>query len=64
MSRITIAQLEAFYWTATLGSVDSAARRLNLSQPTISLRLKALERVSGRKLFDRVGRGEIGRAHV
>lgn len=57
MSRITIAQLEAFYWTATLGSVDGAARRLNLSQPTISLRLKALERESGCRLFDRVGRG-------
>lgn len=57
MSRITIAQLEAFYWTATLGSVDKAARRLNLSQPSISLRLKAIETQMGTRLFERVGRG-------
>ncbi|HEX5934753.1 MAG TPA: LysR family transcriptional regulator [Pseudorhizobium sp.] len=57
MSRITIAQLEAFFWTATLRSVDQAARRLNLSQPTISLRLKSLETELGSSLFDRIGRG-------
>ena len=57
MSRITVAQLEAFYWTATLQSVDQAARRLNLSQPTISLRLKSLEAELGASLFDRIGRG-------
>lgn len=57
MSRITIAQLEAFFWTATLRSVDQAARRLNLSQPTISLRLKSLETTLGTNLFDRIGRG-------
>ncbi|MCL6707437.1 LysR family transcriptional regulator [Pseudomonas sp. R2.Fl] len=57
MSRITIAQLEAFFWTATLRSVDQAARRLNLSQPTISLRLKSLETELGTSLFDRIGRG-------
>ena len=57
MNRITVAQIEAFYWTATLGSVDGAARRLSLSQPTISLRLKALERETGVPLFQRVGRG-------
>jgi len=57
MSRLTIAQLEAFYWTATLGSVDKAARRLNLSQPSISLRLKAMEASVGMRLFERAGRG-------
>jgi DNA-binding transcriptional LysR family regulator len=57
MSRLTIAQLEAFYWTATLGSVDKAARKLNLSQPSISLRLKAMEDHVGTPLFERVGRG-------
>ena len=57
MNRITIAQLEALFWTATLRSVDAAARRLNLSQPTISLRLKALESEIGAPLFERVGRG-------
>ena len=57
MSRITVAQLEAFYWTATMRSVDQAAKRLHLSQPTISLRLKSLETVLGTNLFDRIGRG-------
>jgi DNA-binding transcriptional LysR family regulator len=57
MSRVTFAQLEAFYWVASSGSVESAAQRLNLSQPTISLRIKALEEEIGLSLFDRVGRG-------
>ncbi|PRD41253.1 hypothetical protein C5748_22370 [Phyllobacterium phragmitis] len=57
MSRITIAQLEAFFWTATTRSVDQAAKRLHLSQPTISLRLKSLEAALETNLFDRVGRG-------
>jgi len=56
MSKLTIAQLEAFYWTATHGSVDRAARTLNVSQPTISLRLRALEDALGYKPFQRVGR--------
>lgn len=57
MGRLTVAQLEAFYWTATLGSVDKAASKLNLSQPSVSLRLKAMEDHVGTALFDRVGRG-------
>ncbi len=57
MSRISLAQIEAFYWTATLGSVEKAARKLNLSQPSISLRLKAMEDHVGTPLFERVGRG-------
>ena len=57
MSRITIAQLEAFHWTAALGSVERAAKQLNLAQPTISLRLKGLEEAIGKPLFDRSGRG-------
>ncbi len=57
MTRLTLAQLEAFYWTATLGSVDKAAKKLNLAQPSISLRLKAMEERIGASLFDRAGRG-------
>jgi DNA-binding transcriptional LysR family regulator len=55
--RVTLAQLEAFYWVATLGSVQGAARQLRLAQPTISLRLRDLEAVLGAQLFERAGRG-------
>jgi DNA-binding transcriptional LysR family regulator len=55
--RITFAQLEAFVWVAQLGSVQLAARQLNLAQPTVSLRIRDLERSLGRDLFERSGRG-------
>ncbi|MDX6750411.1 LysR family transcriptional regulator [Geminicoccaceae bacterium 1502E] len=55
--RFTLAQLEAFFWIARLGSVQQAARQLNLAQPTVSLRLRDLEAAIGTKLFERVGRG-------
>lgn len=50
--RVTIAQLEAFFWTARLGSVVGAARQLRVAQPTISLRLRDLETSLGVQLFD------------
>ena len=56
MSRITLQQVEAFYWTATLGSVQKAANRLHLSQPAVSLRLKEFEANLGDKPFERAGR--------
>ena len=55
--RLTLAQLEAFFWTAETGSVQSAARHLHLAQPTVSLRLRDLEAVLGVELFERAGRG-------
>ena len=55
--KITLAQLEAFYWTATHGSVDKAASTLNIAQPTVSLRLRGLEDALGYKPFERAGRG-------
>jgi DNA-binding transcriptional LysR family regulator len=55
--RLTLAQLEAFYWTATLGSVDKAAHTLNIAQPTVSLRLRGLEDALGYKPLERAGRG-------
>lgn len=54
--RFTLAQLEAFYWVATLGTVRDAARHLNLAQPTVSLRLRDLEIALGAALFERAGR--------
>jgi DNA-binding transcriptional LysR family regulator len=55
--RVTLAQLEAFFWVAQLGSVQLAAQQLNLAQPTISLRIRDLEQNLGRDLFQRSGRG-------
>jgi DNA-binding transcriptional LysR family regulator len=55
--RFTLAQLEAFFWVAQLGSVQLAARKLNLAQPTISLRIRDLELALGVHLFERSGRG-------
>jgi DNA-binding transcriptional LysR family regulator len=51
--RYTLSQAEAFYWVSRLGSFRAAADHLNLTQPTVSLRIKELERVFGGKLFDR-----------
>jgi len=55
--RVTLAQLSAIFWVARLGSVHAAAKQLNLAQPTVSLRLRDLERAVGRPLFERSGRG-------
>lgn len=57
MSRITIAQIEAFYWVAELGSVHKAALRLNVTQPTVSLRLRQLEAELAAPVLERSGRG-------
>jgi len=51
--RYTFGQAEAFYWVARLGGFRAAASQLNLSQPTVSLRVKELERILGAELFDR-----------
>lgn len=53
---VTLAQLAAFVWTARLGTVHAAAARLNLAQPTVSLRLRELQGRLGRSLFQRDGR--------
>jgi DNA-binding transcriptional LysR family regulator len=50
---MTISQLKAFVWIATLGSFRAAAERLRLTQPTISLRIQTLEKQLGRPLFER-----------
>ncbi|GGF46972.1 LysR family transcriptional regulator [Aliidongia dinghuensis] len=53
---ITLKQVEALYWIATLGSVVEAAERLNLAQSTISKRILELETVLNVQLLDRSGR--------
>jgi DNA-binding transcriptional LysR family regulator len=53
----TLNQIEAFYWIARLESFRAAAVQLNLTQPTISLRMRGLEDALGYRVFQRVGRG-------
>lgn len=48
--------LRAFLETAQTGSLSAAARRLELSQPTLGRQVDALERQLGITLFERVGR--------
>jgi len=57
MGRFSIAQLEAFYWTAEFGSVQKAAEKLNIAQPTLSLRLRQLEADLTAPVLERAGRG-------
>lgn len=49
----SLAALEAFYWVVRLGGFQAAATRLSVSQPTISTRIKELERRTGRPLLTR-----------
>jgi DNA-binding transcriptional LysR family regulator len=51
--RVTLRQIEAFYWTAKLGSIHGAAHHLNFSQPAVSSRIKELEGALGMELFSR-----------
>ena len=51
--RYTLNQAEAFYWVAKLGSFRAAAAHLHLTQPTVSLRVRELEKNLGAELLDR-----------
>jgi DNA-binding transcriptional LysR family regulator len=51
--RITLRQIEAFYWTAKLGSIHAAANHLNFSQPAVSSRIKEMEGALHMELFTR-----------
>lgn len=53
---MNLIQIKAFLWITRLGSFAAAAERLNITQPTISLRIKELEAQLGVLLFDRTGR--------
>jgi DNA-binding transcriptional LysR family regulator len=48
-------QLRGFCYAARTQSMSKAAEKLYLSQPSISLQIKALERELGTRLFDRRG---------
>lgn len=52
----TIKQLEAFCWTARLGSFQAAAAHLCTSQSAVAKRVTELESLLGAQLLDRSGR--------
>jgi DNA-binding transcriptional LysR family regulator len=52
---MTLKQVEAFYWAATLANFSRAAERLFLSQSSLSKRIAELEVQLGKPLFDRSG---------
>lgn len=54
---LEVGELRAFCAAATLGSIAEAARSMNVSQPAMSKRLRALEHVAGAELFERSSRG-------
>ena len=52
-------QLKAFLQTAQTGSLSAAARKLGLTQPTLSRQVAAIERRMGVTLFERVGKAMV-----
>lgn len=50
---ITFKEIEAFYWTAALGSFNGAAVKLHITQSSLSKRVAELEDSIGTHLFDR-----------
>lgn len=50
-------RLRSFYHVAKSGGFTAAARRLGLSQPSVSLQVKGLEEELGAQLFERRARG-------
>lgn len=65
---MNIDHLEAFMYVVHLKSIHKAANALYLSQPTVTARIKTLERELSTELFIREGRGliltEQGRAFI
>src|SRR5438309_1046922 len=55
LHQMDLKRLRAFYLAATHHSLKSAATRLNLTVPAISLQISALERDLGAELIERVG---------
>src|SRR6476661_10546310 len=48
-------QLRGFCYAARAKSISKAAEKMSLSQPSVSLQIKALESELGAKLFERRG---------
>jgi DNA-binding transcriptional LysR family regulator len=52
---VSIKQIEAFYWTARLGTIQKAALKLSVTQSAITKRVQEVERRSSGPLFHRRG---------
>jgi len=59
MNNLDWNQLKAFLETADTGSLSAAARKLGLTQPTLSRQVAAIERQMGVTLFERVGKAMV-----
>lgn len=53
---LTIKQLQAFYWTAKLGTLSKAGERLHITQSAATKRLQELESIAVSPLFQSAGR--------
>lgn len=52
-------QLEAFYWTAKLGTLNACSEKLCTTQSAVIKRIRQLEQVLGVRLFVREGRNNV-----
>lgn len=50
---MNLKHIEAFYWLCQLGTHQRVADRLNITQPAVSARVRALESLVGKPLIDR-----------
>ena len=64
--KISLRQIEIFLHVVETGYLTQVAKDLNLSQSAISMSIKELENIIGRKLFDRISKklilNEVGRS--
>lgn len=59
MNKVDWNQLRAFLETAETGSLSAAARKLALTQPTLSRQVAAIEKCLGVTLFERAGKSMV-----